>query len=157
MNKLTDSDLTMLANNNFESVLSSVRNSCLNYSIHQSPFSATISLKKTIVKDRTGACIIPPHICENKSSNLLNDKAILEDEICSLHIKYEELLSAYESTKDKITLLQNSIRDRDSIISDLNAKNRADQKATENMKKELTLYKASFQEEISYNHKKVIM
>ena len=144
MNKSTDSDLTMLAKNNFESVLSSVRNSCLNYSIHVSPFSATISLKKTIVKDRNGACIIPPLICENKSSDLRDDKAALEDEICSLRIKYKELLSAYASSNDNITSLQNSIIDRDNIISDLIAVKRVDQKATENLQKNYACTKLDF-------------
>ena len=157
MNKSTDSDLTMLAKNNFESVLSSVRNSCLNYSIHVSPFSATISLKKTIVKDRNGDCVIPPLICEDKSSDLRDDKAALEDEICSLRIKYKELLSAYASSNDNITSLQNSIIDRDNIISDLNADKRADQKATENLQKELRLYQARFQDEISYDNREMIM
>ena len=119
MNKSTDSDLTMLANNNFESVLSSVRNSCLNFSIHKSTFSATISLKKTIVKGRTGACVIPPHICEDKNSDLCDDQAARDDKICSLHIKYKELLSAYASSNENITLLRNSILDRDSIIINL--------------------------------------
>ena len=149
MNKLTNSDLTMLANNNFESVLSSVRNSCLNYSINVSPFSATISLKKSIVKDRSGVCIIPAQ-CEN--SDIQNDKAILEDELCSLRIKYDKLLSAYASTTDNVTFLQNSIKDRDIIIGDL----MAEKKASENIQKELNLYKARFHEELSYNKEEVI-
>ena len=134
---MTDSDLTMLANNNFESVLSSVRNSCLNYNIQVSPFSATISLKKSIVRDRTGACIIPPHISE--SSDAQNDKAVLADELRSLRIKYEELLSAYALTTNNVTLLQNSIKDRDIIIGDLMAEKKADQKVSDNIQKELNL------------------
>ena len=149
MNKMTDSDLTMVANKHFDTILSSVGRSCLNYSIQVSPFSATISLRKTLAKDRTGASIIPSHVYEDKSLHLANEKSALEDELRSLRIKYEELLSTYASTNNNLTLLQNSLKERDSIILDFIAAKKADQKVVEDIQAELCWNKARFKEEVS--------
>ena len=138
----------MLANKHFESVLSSVRNSCLNYSIQVSPFSATISLRKSIVKDRTGSYIVAPPTFEEKNCNLRNEKAALVAEISSLHSKHEELLSNYASTNETIIFLQNSIKDRDDMIQDLLASKKADRKVTEDLQAELFNNKAEFQEKM---------
>ena len=122
MENFTDSDAAMLANNNFESILSSVRDSCLNYSIHISPFSATISLRKTIAKDKTGAYITPRQ-CKSENSDLVRKVSLLEDKLTNLDMKYEEALSARESEFEKNTFLQKEIKQRDNIIADLIEKN----------------------------------
>ena len=102
MENFTDSDAAMLANNNFESILSSVRDSCLNYSIHISPFSATISLRKTIAKDKTGAYITPRQ-CKSENSDLERKVSLLEEKLKNLDMKYEEALSAREVEFEKNT------------------------------------------------------
>ena len=48
------SNITMDANKSFEIVLDQVKSSKLNFHIIQSPFSATISLKKSFIKDKSG-------------------------------------------------------------------------------------------------------
>ena len=52
-----NSDLTMLAEKSFDSILKQVQDSKLNFQIKLSPFSAEISLKKTFIKNQSGECI----------------------------------------------------------------------------------------------------
>ena len=150
MNELTDSDLTMVANKNFDSILRSVRSSCLNYSIQVSPFSATISLKKTIVKDKTGAYRIPPLVYEHENSNLQNINDALENELSSLKSKYGELLSVYVSAKDNLTLLQQSIKERDKMIRNLLATKKTNEMLVEALPAEISQNKATFKKEMSF-------
>ena len=139
----------MVANKNFDSILCSVRSSCLNYSIQVSPFSATISLKKTIVKDKTGAYRIPPPIYEHENSDLQNINDALENELSSLKSKYGELLSVYVSTKDNLTLLQESIKDRDNLIRNLIATKKTDEMLVEGLQVELSQKEATIKKDIS--------
>ena len=92
MDELTDSDLAMVANAEFENILRSIRNSCLNYNLQVSPFSAIISLRKTMIKDKVGAYISPRH-CEDISPDLRRENTVLEDKLNSFRRKYEELIS----------------------------------------------------------------
>ena len=146
MDNLVDSDLAMIANNNFEDILSTIRNSCLNYSIQVSPFSATISLRKTIIKDRAGAHIISRH-CEDKSSDLRRENSALEEELRNLRSRYEELLSLYSTTNENITLFQKLIKDRDSVIIDLIASNTEGRQVAESLRMELSQKATRYQEE----------
>ena len=57
--EVSDVDITMQASNMFNDILDKVRNSSLNFNIQMSPFTATISLKKLLAKDRSGAYIQP--------------------------------------------------------------------------------------------------
>ena len=59
MEKLSDSDLTMLAATSFNGILNLIQNSCLNFQVQLSPYSALISLKKSFVKDKEGSLILP--------------------------------------------------------------------------------------------------
>ena len=56
-NQLTD--LTMLANTTFDSVISQIRSSCLNFSMQLTPFSAVISLRKSFMMDKSGSVVLP--------------------------------------------------------------------------------------------------
>ena len=51
---------TMLAAKTFNEVLDGIQKSNLNFQLHVSPFTAKISLKKSLVKDRTGSFLLPP-------------------------------------------------------------------------------------------------
>ena len=59
-NKTSDTDSTMLASETFDRILSIVQHSNLNFSLQVSPFSAHISLKKSLVQDRSGSFRFPP-------------------------------------------------------------------------------------------------
>ena len=52
-------DLTMLANTTFDSVISHIRSSCLNFSMQLTPFSAVISLRKSFMMDKSGSVVLP--------------------------------------------------------------------------------------------------
>ena len=58
----SDSDLTMYAKKIFDDMIDKVKNSMLNYHLQLSPFSAHISLKRSLQKDRTGASIMLPSV-----------------------------------------------------------------------------------------------
>ena len=122
MEQLSDSDATMLANQNFETVLRSIRISGLNYYIQASPFSATISLRKTLIKDINGS-YVTPQTFQGEDSNLLRQISVLEDELRSLRLKYAEALSDN-------TTLQNIITDRDTVINDIIFTRKAKKEAT---------------------------
>ena len=55
----SDCNLTMLAMQAFEDIIDNVQSSGLNFQLQISPFSAIISLKKSLVRDRSGNPIIP--------------------------------------------------------------------------------------------------
>ena len=68
----------MLALNTYESVIDQIRSSGLNFQLQLSPFSAQISLKRSLVKERSGVLRCPPplkkepsvHDQENRRENL---------------------------------------------------------------------------------------
>ena len=50
----------MLADQTFNNILDKIQRSNLNFQLQVSPFSAFISLKKSLVKDRSGSFLLPP-------------------------------------------------------------------------------------------------
>ena len=72
-----NSDMEMSASKTFEVIIDQIKSSNLNFHIQQSPFSAVISLKKTLIKDRSGFTLKPP-----TSSSVLLQKA--ENEVAKL-------------------------------------------------------------------------
>ena len=58
-NITSDFDHTMLASRTFDNIVNMIQNSCLNFQIQLSPFAANISLKKSLIKDRTGSYVFP--------------------------------------------------------------------------------------------------
>ena len=59
INQIQIYSYTMEASVIFESVLNLIKSSNLNYHLEQSPFSANISLKKSVIKDRAGNPLKP--------------------------------------------------------------------------------------------------
>ena len=63
MEKIINSDLhhyKMLTAQAFNKILDGIQKSNLNYQIQVSPFSAFISLKKSLIKDGDGSLLLPP-------------------------------------------------------------------------------------------------
>ena len=50
----------MAANRIFDNILEQIQSSNLNFHLQGSPFSEVISLKKSLVKDRSGNFLLPP-------------------------------------------------------------------------------------------------
>ena len=67
INSDSDLKLTMLASQTFDNILEEIQNSCLNFQLQISPFSAMISLKKSYIKDRSGNPLLPTKQLNNKS------------------------------------------------------------------------------------------
>ena len=57
--RLSDLDTTMLAKNAFDEILEMIKTSNLNFQMNLSPFSASISLKKSLIRDKFGNVLAP--------------------------------------------------------------------------------------------------
>ena len=98
----------MIATKQFNCIVNEIQNSGLNYSLQVSPFSALISLRKTLVKDLSGSYIIPSQ-CQNEhcSCSCKNKLSSLQ-----LQKKYEEISAAHELANETIGNLSNMIKKR---------------------------------------------
>ena len=85
-NRISDLDSTMLAKTTFEKILEQIKESNLNFYMQLSPFSASISLKKSFVKDRFGNILPPAEKISQSDFNLQHENAKLIDE-CERHIQ----------------------------------------------------------------------
>ena len=98
----------MLASTMFYKILDQIKSSNLNFQLSLSPFSAQISLKKSLVKDRSGSFLLPPPVYETiqpvKAASSPNPTAV----VCS--------------HDEEITELQNNVRNSTNIISILEQK-----------------------------------
>ena len=88
----SDSDPTMAASKTFDRILYIIQQSNLNFALQVSPFSANISLKKSLVRDKAGSFRFPPeplNDIENKNSKdiitaLVAENNKLENVVTSL-------------------------------------------------------------------------
>ena len=75
---------TMSASKMFDYLLNSVKSSNLNFHIQQTPFSAVISIKKTLVKDQFGQSSNPPILHSDNVAFLKEENHELCDRIVKL-------------------------------------------------------------------------
>ena len=115
--KFTASDLTMAATQSLEQILNLVKASNLNFQIQQSPFSATISLRRSFIKDKLGNPLIPPPPNTDLFSSLSKDNQTLNEKVYHLegkydiiHRNYENALSAAEISYQKISKLEKELK-----------------------------------------------
>ena len=105
----------MEASITFENILEQIQSSNLNFHMKLSPFTAVISLKKTLIKDKSGSPLLPPPPkLDNKT---LTQKIFeLENTVSSLTNDYESTLLDCENTyKDKQFLERKLETARDKI------------------------------------------
>ena len=103
----------MAATKAFERILDDVKSSNLNFCLQLSPFSATISLKKTLVKDKAGLFLYPPvaNASDLPKQNLNSIKVEqLEDIIDDLKLRLAESTADCEQAHEKITELENKLK-----------------------------------------------
>ena len=86
----------MLASNVFYKIIDQIQSSNLNFHLQLSPFSAKISLKKSLIRGKAGALLLPPDrvMLANENDddveNLAAAKNIrLEEKLFILQIKYQ--------------------------------------------------------------------
>ena len=85
----------MVASKTFDSILEQIQSSNLNFQLHISPFSANISLKRSPIKDKSGAPMCLPlgsQSCLPSST----DAAALASKIFNLERDLESLRKDYE-------------------------------------------------------------
>ena len=105
----------MEASITFENILEQIQSSNLNFHMKLSPFTAVISLKKTLIKDKSGSHLLPPP--PKLDNNTLTQKIFeLENTVRSLTNDYESTLLDCENTyKDKKFLERELETARDKI------------------------------------------
>ena len=96
--RFINSDVKMVASNTFDDILNKIKNSNLNFHLQLSPFSAVISLKKSLVCDKLGSPLLPnlSQISEEKDS-LLEKNLELISEITSLRNEYDNLTQQFSN------------------------------------------------------------
>ena len=95
--QLTDSELKMAASTTFDYILEQIKTSNLNFWLQMSPFSATISIKKSLVKDKSGLPLMPP---VSKPVKLESDDTDLAQKVSKLEAASENLRKNYEDSLD---------------------------------------------------------
>ena len=114
MYEIESSELTpaMAASRTFDSILQQIQTSNLNFQLQISPFSANIAIKKTPIKDRSGAPILPPPSHPFASSslgdigNLVAEKRRLEKDLNSLRYKHERVVDDCAKAYQQIRVLE---------------------------------------------------
>ena len=122
MKESIDSDnynLTMLACNTFDRIINQIRDSNLNFQLQMSPFSAQISLKKTLILEKTGVPRLPPiHACVSDTSNtkvktdiaaVATENLQLKNDLESLRVSYSRVVDDCSEAFAKIKFLEATV------------------------------------------------
>ena len=99
----------MDATESFQNLLQRIKSSSLNYRIEESPFSATISLKNSYIKDRYGNQLIQSPTSNLECLALIQKNLHLEEVIKTLKSDYETTLNDCEKTYKEKGQLENKI------------------------------------------------
>ena len=125
-----ESNPEMLASQTFDNILDSVKRSNLNFQLQVLPFSAYISLKKSLVKNKSGSFLLPPQPPATGSS--LTHSSLRSDS-ATLIVRINELENALVNQRNKY---EDAVIDREKIIDD-NKKLHIENKALKQEKKSL--------------------
>ena len=102
----------MAASIAFNTILDQIRGSNLNFQMHLSPFSANISLKSSLIKNKSGAQLLPPatlYPCDVKTEHtntMIATNNKLKEDLSALQNKFEEVLAKYEAAQIEIETLK---------------------------------------------------
>ena len=109
-NSISDIEKTVMASTMFDNVIEYVRNSKLNFQLQLSPFSAHISLRRSLIKNRSGDTELPPlNLCSTtiKKCSQQNDKnAALEIEVNTLKDANKKLTEELKAANLRIHSLE---------------------------------------------------
>ena len=110
--RFSDLNPTMVANQTFNNILDQIQNSKLNFQLQISPFSANISLKKTLIKDKSGTPVLPTtssgHSRDSleEIATLVKKNLQLERELWSLRLDHENAIEDCREANLKIKYLE---------------------------------------------------
>ena len=117
MRQITDSDVkssTMLASNVFKDILDKIQSSNLNFQLQVSPFSAQISLKKSLVKDKSGNMLPPPDSLRAQSheeiKNLVDKNKRLQKELSNLQSTHDNVVTDFTKACLTIKTLETQLK-----------------------------------------------
>ena len=98
----------MLAAQVFDEILDRIQKSNLNYQMQISPFSAVISLKKSLIKDGSGSLLLPPvHTAIGADVTKLVTKIHeLESDLAVQKNNYDKAVNEIENTCEKLRGLE---------------------------------------------------
>ena len=119
--------MTMAAMNSFKNVLDCIQSSGLNYQIQLSPFSAVISLKKTLARNKSGGPLLIPKLSDNTDTTDVKELKTWDfprEDPKRFNDEYEDLLSRYTSATETIDILKKELTDRDISINNLKLSNK---------------------------------
>ena len=142
MDQNITSDETMaVASSNFDFILQQIKNSCLNYQVQITPFTAVISLKKTLAKNINGVPLSRNRLSEVFSHGDNSDYKFkyraLETEFNKMHAEYKNLLHKYTSACDSLNDLEETLKEKDDIITNLEALNVSSKAVADKLNKHL--------------------
>ena len=153
---------TMLACESVDTILEHVRNCGLNFQIQVSPFSAIISLKKSLVKDKSGNLLLPPYrygtrestrelVDKNIELTKMHEKVVSDyEKACELvkylektrnevKVKHEEATNTNEEQlKSEIETLKSTLKNHNSEIGNLQAALKTCKNVSEKLNKKLS-------------------
>ena len=110
INSDKDYKLTMHASQSFDHILEQIQSSCLNYQIQISPFSAIISLKKSMGKDRSGNPFFPSNQLDKKPLATKEQVEALVAKNYELERKLNCLRNEHEAVVDDCTEAHQKVR-----------------------------------------------
>ena len=163
----SDINLKMLATTSFDHVINEIQRSGLNFQLQISPFSALISVKKSLIKDVSGKPLLPPKIKPDRSDftseqieALVSKNIELEKELTLLRMKHEEvakyadvkveaasIASHEQELETEIDKLKDIIKARDGEILDLRIANKTSSEASGKLSKALGDARIKFEKE----------
>ena len=164
----------MLAAQAFDNILDGIQRSNLNFQLQVSPFSAQISLKKSLVRDRSGSVMLPPSplhaTVSSPSSSLVGSSngdhtrlvarnLSLEKEL-SVQIKNSEaeIKALKQENKALLAKLENKsveIKHMKCTIDDMNKEKNALNVALKSAKQDMKALSKSSENKISVYEKKI--
>ena len=101
---------TMLATESFNNILQQVQTSCLNFHLQISPFSAVISIKKSLIRDKSGDVMLPPPtLCHAPNQELVDKNHQLETDLININKKYEDAINDCVKANQSIKSLEKHI------------------------------------------------
>ena len=125
MDRNINSDInpTMLATKTFDRILEMIQKSNLNFVLQVSPFSANISLRKSLIKDRSGTAILPPDLSayddnqylKETIADLVSKNKKLEKDVINLKNELELAVDDCEKANKKVASLEEHINEKDSV------------------------------------------
>ena len=113
--RISDADSTMAAKRSFESILENIQASNLYFQLILSPFSAFISLKKSLIRDKSGSVLLPPSHPLLEAGHIQEDKMLLQE-------KNSHLVSKNELLNKQIQHLKASCRSYSETVEILEKK-----------------------------------